>query len=161
MKVVVPFLVLLVTLSTLPVQALPPSGKSVGNFPVRDPDTDSPLFVVYEMLKAGVETDTGAGLKTYRSLCLPDRKSDPDSMKELEEKEWANLREQGSSYLIHDVHGFKIWVQEMTPGPAYVTKDTKKVYVTLKNQLEPEQRRGLFIVERDRKGEWRLRSVNL
>jgi len=133
----------------------------VGPFPVREPEEDTPLFVVYTLLKAGVETDVEAGLKDYRKLCMPARKTSRKANAMLEKKEWENLRSQAGAYLIHDLHGFKLWVEVMTPGPAYVKRATKKVYVTLRNQLEPQERKGLFIVERNTKGKWRLRSVSL
>lgn len=161
MKTLLPALFLSAFLVTFPVWGGPPSGKNAGNFPVREPDRDSPLYVVYEVLKAGVDTDHVVGFERYRSFCLEGRKGDSNALKELEKKEWENLREQSGAYLIHDIHGFKIWVLDMNPGPAYIKKQTKKVYITLRNQLEPEERRGLFIIERNKKGEWKLRSVNL
>ena len=135
--------------------------RSVGPFPVREPDQDSPLYVMYEVLKAGVETDLPAGEKAYKKLCLKDRKTSKKADDALYLKEWDNLRLQAGSYLLHDLHGFKVMVEEMTPGPAFVKRATKKVYITLRNKLEGEERRGLLIVERNKKGKWRLRSLNL
>jgi hypothetical protein len=149
----------LAVLVALPVQAK--GSKAVGPFPVREPDEDSPLYVMYEALKAGVETDEAAGLKTYKTLVLPNRKSSKEASDGLLRTEWENLRMQGGSYLSHDLHGFKVTVEEMNPGPAYVNRKTQKVYITLRNKLEGEERRGLFIVERNAKGKWQLRSLNL
>jgi len=143
----------------LPVTAAGP--ESVGPFPVREPDEDSPLFVMYEALKAGVDGDAVAGRKAYMKMVLPDRKPDPAAEQALADKEWENLTTQAGSYLLHDLHGFKVMVEEMTPGPAFVKKTTRKVYITLRNKLEGEERRGLIIVERNGKGAWQLRSVSL
>ena len=141
--------------------ALAGAGKSVGNFPVREPEEGTALYVVYQLLKAGVDTDEPQGYKAYQKLVLGKRKAKSEAEEGLRKKEWENLRSQAGAYLKHDLYGFKIYVEEMTPGPAYVKRNTKKVYVTLKNQIEPEDRKGLFIVERNKSGKWRLRSLNL
>ena len=52
-----------------------------------------------------------------------------------------------------------MYVLNMKPGK--VTKKTRKVYFTVRNQIEPEERTGLLIVERNKKGRWKLRSLNL
>jgi hypothetical protein len=135
--------------------------KSVGPFPVREPEEGTALYVVYEVLKAGVETDLKTARKSYERLCMRNRKSDKAADKALQDKEWENLRAQAGAYLIHDLHGFKLWVEEMTPGPAFVKKSTRKAYVTVRNKLEGEERRGLLIIERNKKGRWKLRSLNL
>jgi hypothetical protein len=156
------FVLLLVFLAVSPgLETQAETGKSVGKFPVREPDEDTPLYVVWEVLKAGVETDENAGRKAYVKLCLKDRKPSPKEVAELEQKEFENLRSQAGAYLKHDLHGFKLIVEEMTPGPAFVDKKTRKVYVTVQHQLEPDDRKGLFIVERDGAAQWRLRSLNL
>ena len=151
--------IVLIVLVSLPVLA--GGSRSVGPFPVREPDEDSPLYIMYEVLKAGVETDLPAGELAYKKLCLKNRKSSKKSDDALYVKEWDNLRLQAGSYLLHDLHGFKVMVEEMTPGPAFVKRDTKKVYITLRNKLEGEERRGLLIIERNKSGKWRLRSLNL
>jgi hypothetical protein len=152
-------LFLLSFLAVAPVLAK--GNQAVGPFPVREPEEDTALFVMYELLKAGVETDVDAGHKAYKKLVLPNRKGDAKADAALCEREWENLRMQAGSYLLHDLHGFKVMVEEMNPGPAYVNRKTNKVYITLRNKLEGEERRGLFIIERDKKGNWRLRSLNL
>ncbi len=142
--------------------SLPPSAdQTVRNFPVREPDEDSPLFVVWQLLKVGVDAESLGSIADYRKLCLPDRKKDARQTGELEEKEFENLKSQAGSFLVHDLHGFKMYVTEMTPGLAFIKKDTKKVYITLKNQIETEERPGLFILERDGKSGWKLRSLSL
>lgn len=153
------FIFLLTFLTTAPVLA--GGSKAVGPFPVREPEEGTALRVMYEVLKAGVETDQTAGLKAFRKLVLKQRKSAKEESEALLLKEWDNLRAQAGSYLIHDLYGFKVMVEEMTPGPAFVSRKTKKAYITLRNKLEGDERRGLFIIERDPKGKWRLRSVNL
>jgi hypothetical protein len=145
--------------SAMPV---PPSAdQSVRNFPVREPDEDSPLFVVWQLLKVGVDAESLGSISEYRKLCLPDRKKDAAQTGELEDKEFENLKSQAGSFLVHDLHGFKIYVTEMTPGLAFIKKDTKKVYITLKNQIESEERPGLFILEKDARSNWKLRSLSL
>ena len=155
--ILVPLLAMVIFSSDL----LAGGSKSVGPFPVREPEEGTALFVVYEILKAGVETDLKAGRKSYERLCIKNRKSNKKADKALRDKEWDNLRAQAGAYLVHDVHGFKLWVEEMTPGPAFLKNSTKKAYVTVRNKLEGEERRGLIIIERNKKGRWRLRSVNL
>ncbi|MBM4355302.1 MAG: hypothetical protein FJ109_16205 [Deltaproteobacteria bacterium] len=143
--------------------ALPPGSASqtVKNFPVREPDEDSPLFVVWQLLKVGVGADGAGSIADYRRLCLGDRTKDASESGRLEEKEFDNLKAQAGSFLVHDLHGFKIYVTEMTPGPAFLKKDTKKVYITLKNQIESDERPGLFILEKDSRSNWKLRSLSL
>ena len=130
-----------------------------GGFPVRDPDDDTPFYVLYNVLKAGVEEDESAGLKQYLDLCPEDRKAPPDKLKELKSGEWTALREHAGAYLAYDLHGFKVFVIRMNPGE--VNQKTKKIYFTIKNQIEPDDRSGLCIVERDGKGRWKLRSIAL
>ena len=141
--------------------ALGGSSKAVGPFPVREPEEGTALRIMYEVLKAGVDTDPEAGLKAYKKLVLKDRRSSKEADQGLVEKEWDNLRAQAGSYLLHDTYGFKVMVEEMNPGPAFVKRKTKKVYITLRNKLEGDERRGLLIIERNSRGKWRLRSVNL
>jgi len=141
--------------------ALAGSNEAVGPFPVREPEEGTALRVMYEVLKAGVDTDQEAGRKAYKKLVLKNRKSSKEQDEGLLLKEWDNLRAQAGSYLLHDTYGFKVMVEEMNPGPAFVCRKTRKVYITLRNKLEGDERRGLLIVERNTKGKWRLRSVNL
>lgn len=155
---ILPGVLVFVMLST---DLLAGGSKSVGPFPVREPEEGTALYVVYEVLKAGVETDMKAARTSYERLCIRNRKADKTADTALRNKEWDNLRAQAGSYLIHDLYGFKLWVEEMTPGPAFVKKSTKKAYVTVRNKLEGEERRGLLIIERDKKGKWKLRSLNL
>jgi hypothetical protein len=153
------FAFLITLLATAP--ALAGGSKAVGPFPVREPEEGTALRVMYEVLKAGVDTDPKAGLKAYKKLVLKNRKSSKEADQGLLQKEWDNLRAQAGSYLLHDTYGFKVMVEEMNPGPAFVNRKTKKAYITLRNKLEGDERRGLLIIERNAKGKWRLRSVNL
>jgi len=130
-----------------------------GGFPVREPDDDTPFYVLYNALKAGVEEDEAKGLKLYLDLCPEDRKTAPEKLQELKSGEWSSLREHAGAYLAYDLHGFKVFVIKMSPGD--VTQKTKKIYFTIKNQIEPDDRSGLCIVERDSKGRWKLRSMAL
>ena len=154
-----PFVFLLACLVIAP--ALAGENKAVGPFPVREPEEGTALRVMYEVLKAGVDTDEKAGKKAFRKLVVANRKSSKEQDEELLLKEWDNLRAQAGSYLLHDTYGFKVMVEEMNPGPAFVDRSTKKVYITLRNKLEGDERRGLLIIERAGKGKWLLRSVNL
>jgi len=152
---------LLVLVAFVSMAAAPGGGKSDkrGNFPVREPDTDTPFYPVYEALKAGVEMQEEEAFKAYLKILPADRQATPEAVEELRQKEWANLRSQAGAYLAHDTYGFKITVLEMKPGD--VSKDTKKVYLTIRNNIETEDRNGIFIVERCGKNEWKLRSLNL
>ncbi len=134
-------------------------GEGRGNFPVREPDDSTSFYVLYHVLKAGVEPDEEAAFAEYVKLCHDDRKSSAEKKTRLKEKEWSNLRLQAGAYLAHDTYGFKVYVLNMKPGK--VTRKTKKVYFTIRNQIEPEERTGLLIVERNKKGRWKLRSLNL
>lgn len=154
-----PFVFLVAFLVIAP--ALAGGNKAVGPFPVREPEEGTALRVMYEVLKAGVDTDEKAGMKAFRKLVMAKRKSSREQDEELLLKEWNNLRAQAGSYLLHDTYGFKVMVEEMNPGPAFVDRNTRRVYITLRNKLEGDERRGLLIIERSRKGKWLLRSVNL
>ena len=135
------------------------NAKKRGNFPVRECDPSVPFSVIQPVLMAGAEPDEAAAFKDYLKWVTPDRVGNERQMALIAEKEWPNLRDHAVNYLAHDKYGFKAWILEMTP--AEVTKNTKKVYFTLKNQVFPEDRQGLMIVERDSKGSWKLRSVTL
>jgi len=135
------------------------SGKTVGPFPFSEGEDGTPLEVVFELLKAGIEGDSTAR-KTYERFVLPGRKSSKKAADALAMKEWENLTAQAHNYLVNDIDVFKGWVQQMNPGPFEVKRSTKKVYVTLRNQMD-NMRQGIFIVERDKKGNWKLRTLNL
>jgi hypothetical protein len=133
--------------------------KKRGNFPVRECDPSVPFSVIQPVLQAGADPNETEAFKAYMKWVIDDRVSNEKHLAMIKEKEWPNLREQAVNYMAHDKYGFKVWVLEMTP--AEVTKTTRKVYFTLKNQVFPEDRQGLMIVERDSKGAWKLRSVTL
>ena len=152
----------LVLIAALAAALLFPSlagGDGRGNFPVREPDESTSFYVLYHVLRAGVEPDEDAAFAEYVKLCHDDRKSSGEKKTLLKEKEWSNLRLQAGAYLAHDKYGFKVYVLKMKPEK--VTTKTKKVYFTIRNQIEPEERTGLLIVERNKKGRWKLRSLNL
>ncbi len=134
-------------------------GKAVGPFPFSEGEDGTPLEVVFELLKAGIDGDSAAR-KTYERYVLPRRKSSSKAADALAMKEWENLITQAHNYLVNDIDVFKGWVQQMNPGPFDVKRSTKKVYVTLRNQID-SMRQGIFIVERDKKGKWKLRTLNL
>ncbi|MBM4370861.1 MAG: hypothetical protein FJ098_04360 [Deltaproteobacteria bacterium] len=134
-------------------------GKAVGPFPISEGEDGTPLEVVFELLKAGVDADAEAR-KTYERYVLPGRKADRKDADALASREWENLTTQAHNYLVNDIDSLKAWVQEMNPGPAHVGKTTKKVYVTMRNQMDG-MRQGMFIIERDAAGTWKLRTLNL
>jgi hypothetical protein len=143
----------------LAVSGLGKPGGERGNFPVREPDESTPFYVLYYALKAGLDDNEEAGFKAYLDLCPEDRKADKDKQGVLRKGEWASVKELAGAYLAYDLHGFKVIVLKM--NPAEVDGKTKKVYFTIKNQIEPDERSGLCIVERDGKGKWKLRSLSL
>lgn len=126
---------------------------------MREPDETTPFYPVYMVLKAGVEEDESKSFKKYVKLLPSDRAGTPAKVEKLRSGEWANLRTQAGAYLAHDTYGFKAYVLKMNPGE--VTSKTRKVYFTLRNQIEPEDRRGLVIVERVGKNGWKVRSLTL
>ena len=134
-------------------------GKTVGPFPFSEGEDGTPLEVVFELLKAGIEGDSAAR-KIYERYVLPGRKSSAKAAATLATKEWENLTAQAHNYLVNDIDVLKGWVQQMNPGPFEIKRSTKKVYVTLRNQMD-NMRQGMFIVERDKKGKWKLRTLNL
>ena len=137
------------------------SEQSTENFPVREPDDESPLSVVFKALRFAVEMGSEEGFRAFEKLCLPGRVPDAEDEVELVRSEWEKLLTHGAAYLDSDLDGFKIFVIKMRPGPRWVKKKTKKVYVTVRNRIQPELNAGFFIVERDQKGAWKLRSLNL
>jgi len=120
---------------------------------------DGALEVVFELLRAGVDGDEPAR-RIYDGYVLPGRKSSDKAAATLAQKEWSNLTAQAHNYLVNDIDSLKAWVQKMNPHPIKIKRSTKKVYVTLRNQMDT-MRRGLFIVERDKRGQWKLRTLNL
>ena len=134
-------------------------GKTVDPFPFSEGEDGTPLEVVFELLKAGIEGDSAAR-NTYERYVLPGRRSSAKAAAALATKEWENLTAQAHNYLVNDIDVLKGWVQQMTPDPFEVKRSTKKVYVTLRNQMD-NMRQGMFIVERDKKGNWKLRTLNL
>jgi len=130
-------------------------------FPVRDPDSDSPLAVVWKLLKVGIEGgDETKAFQEYLGCVAKDRSGSKDKVAELKAKEFKNLMTNASGYMSQDQFGLKLMVISMNPKPDKVDKNTKKVYVALKNTIEPDDRSGLFILERGPKG-WVIRSLNL
>jgi len=130
-------------------------------FPLREPDSSSPMHVVWELLKLGI--DGGEEEKAFRSYLnwvAKDRIDTKAKQGELKEKEFKNLLRNASGYFTQDQYGLKLMVISMTPKPDKIEKSTKKVYIALRNVLEPDDRSGLFILERGPKG-WVVRSLNL
>lgn len=134
-------------------------GDKRGDFPVRECDESTPFSVIYPVLIAGMAADESQGYKDYLKWVTEDRKNNEKGLKIIKDKEWPNLRSQAENYMAHDKYGFKAWVVEMNPGD--VDKKTQKVYFTLRNFVFPDDRQGLMIVERDRKGNWKLKSLSL
>lgn len=128
-------------------------------FPFSEGEDGTALEVVFELLKAGIEGDDNAR-KTYDRFALPARKPSAKATASLAQKEWSNLTGQAHNYLANDLDTLKGWVQKMNPHPNKINRSTKKVYVTLRNQMDT-MRQGMFIVERDKKGAWKLRTLNL
>lgn len=130
-------------------------------FPVRDPDADSPLHAVWQLLKMAIEGgDETKAFQDYLTWIPKDRTATKEKIAELRGKEFKNLLTNASGYLSQDQFGLKLMVISMTPKPEKIDKSTKKVYVALKNTIEPDDRSGLFILERGPKG-WVVRSLNL
>lgn len=130
-------------------------------FPVRDPDSDSPLAVVWKLLKLGVEgVEEGKAFQEYLDCVAKDRTGSKDKLGELKEKEFKNLMTNASGYMSQDQYGLKLMVISMNPKPDKVDKNTKKVYIALKNTIEPDDRSGVFILEKGPKG-WMVRSLKL
>jgi hypothetical protein len=135
------------------------SGDEIYPFAFSEGEDGTALEVVFELLRAGIDGD-GDARKTYDRFVLPDRKGSKKAAVALAEKEWTNLTTQAHNYLANDLDTLKAWVQKMTPHPSKINRSTKKVYVTLRNQMDT-MRQGMFIVERDKKGKWKLRTLNL
>lgn len=130
-------------------------------FPVRDPDSDSPLHAVWQLLKMAIEGgDEAKAFQDYLQWIPKDRTATKEKVAELKAKEFKNLLTNASGYLSQDQFGLKLMVISMNPKPDKIDKSTKKVYVALKNTIEPDDRSGLFILERGPKG-WVVRSLNL
>jgi hypothetical protein len=130
-----------------------------GNFPLREADETTPFYPVYTVLKAGLEEDESKAFKAYLQLMPKDRTATPAKIEKIKGGEWMNLRTQAGAYLAHDTYGFKAYVLKMSPGK--ITKKTRKVYFTLRNEIEPEDRKGLIIVERAGRNSWKVRSLTL
>ncbi len=134
-------------------------GDEIYPFPFSEGEDGTALEVVFELLRAGIDGDESAR-KTYDRWVLPGRKSKKKAADALADKEWANLTAQAHNYLANDLDTLKAWVQKMNPHPFKIKRSTKKVYVTLRNQMDT-MRQGMFIIERDKKGKWKLRTLNL
>ncbi|MFH1530539.1 MAG: hypothetical protein ABIK09_07380 [Pseudomonadota bacterium] len=117
------------------------------------------LEVVFELLRAGID-DSDDARKTYDRWVLPGRKASKEGAGALADKEWSNLTGQAHNYLANDLDTLKGWVQKMNPHPNKINRSTKKVYITLRNQMD-SMREGMFIIERDKTGKWKLRTLNL
>ena len=128
-------------------------------FPFSEGEDGTALEVVFELLRAGIDDGEDAR-KKYDSFTLPGRKSSKKADEALADKEWTNLTTQAHNYLVNDLDTLKGWVQKMNPHPAKIKRSTKKVYVTLRNQMDT-MRQGMFIIERNKKGKWKLRTLNL
>ena len=134
-------------------------GDDIYPFPFSEGEDGTALEVVFELLRAGIDGNDEAR-KTYDRFILPGRTSSKKDAAALSDKEWGILITQAHNYLANDLDTLKGWVQKMNPHPAKIKRSTKKVYVTLRNQMDT-MRDGIFIVERDRKGIWKLRTLNL
>jgi len=128
-------------------------------FPFSEGEDGTALEVVFELLRAGIDSGEAAR-KTYDTWVLPQRKPSSKATAALSDKEWTNLTGQAHNYLANDLDTLKAWVQKMNPHPNKINRSTKKVYVTLRNQMDT-MRQGMFIIERDKKGKWKLRTLNL
>ena len=128
-------------------------------FPFSEGEDGTALEVVFELLRAGIDGGADAR-RTYEGFVLPGRKSSKKAAAALAEKEWTNLTAQAHNYMANDLDTLKAWVQKMNPHPNKINRSTKKVYVTLRNQMD-SMRQGVFIIERNKKGNWKLRTLNL
>jgi hypothetical protein len=134
---------------------------ALSGFPLREVDESHPLYAVFQAFRLGVDQDADAAFKEYVTLCASDRTRTGEAIEALRKKEFENIRRQSTAYLTTDEFGFKVIVTSMTPPLVKVTKETKKIYVTVGNIMEPDQKEGVFILEKSKKGEWKLRSVVL
>ncbi len=128
-------------------------------FPFSEGEDGTALEVVFELLRAGID-DVETARTTYDRFTLPGRKSTKEAATALADKEWSNLTAQAHNYMVNDLDTLKAWVQKMNPHPNKIKRSTKKVYITLRNQMDT-MRQGMFIIERDKKGKWKLRTLNL